>query len=302
MDNGRLDRCPLRAHPVRTPPSAVSGSLASCGWSGRPSPSWSPLLGGRQPLRCQSGLAVGRRGSGRPPPWCRHGGLLPAGTCWTLWQIGGDCNAIARALAAQVCSRLSSPFPGPRGSGGHTCRTLLRTGSASASRIGFDREGAHGRVYSDRAVDHSRCEADQTSGIASPRGSLARLSSQVRTVGAVGFQTRSGQQAARPVGSAALVVRSRPLRPGSTSRTRGNPRGRPTPLPRGQSCVLLYCPRTCWHRLILGSGCTGACAACSVDRGSRTRWTPVKKKKVPLGINPRAAPLTKSAKAGRDTT
>ena len=49
------------------------------------------------PLRCQSGLSVGRSTSGRPPPWCPQGGLLPAGTCWTLWQTGGDCNAIAGA-------------------------------------------------------------------------------------------------------------------------------------------------------------------------------------------------------------
>ena len=38
---------------------------------------------------------------------------------------------------------------------------------------------AHGRVNSDRAVDRSRCEADQTSGTSSPHGSLACLSSQV---------------------------------------------------------------------------------------------------------------------------
>ena len=43
--------------------------------------------------------------------------------------------------------------------------------------VAGDRKGAHGRVISDRAVDRSRCEADQTSGFASPRGSL--LSSQV---------------------------------------------------------------------------------------------------------------------------
>ena len=49
------------------------------------------------PLRCRTGLSVGRRGMGRPPPWCPQGGLLPAGTRWTLWQTGGDCNAIAGA-------------------------------------------------------------------------------------------------------------------------------------------------------------------------------------------------------------
>ena len=36
------------------------------------------------PLRCRTGLLAGRRGSGRPPPWCPEGGLLPVGTCWTL--------------------------------------------------------------------------------------------------------------------------------------------------------------------------------------------------------------------------
>ena len=99
--------------------------------------------------------------------------------CWTLWQSGGDCNAMAGAWAARACSRLSSPSPGPRGSRGHTCRTLPRASSVGASRDGLDRKGAHGRVNSDRAVDRSRCEADQTSGTASPHGSLACLSSQV---------------------------------------------------------------------------------------------------------------------------
>ena len=28
------------------------------------------------PLRCRTGLSVGRRGSGRPPPWCPQGGLF----------------------------------------------------------------------------------------------------------------------------------------------------------------------------------------------------------------------------------
>ena len=38
----------------------------------------SPLLGGRQPLRCRSGLSVRRSSLERPPPWCPQGGLLPA--------------------------------------------------------------------------------------------------------------------------------------------------------------------------------------------------------------------------------
>ena len=45
-------------------------------------------------------------------------------------------------------SRLSSPIPGPRGSRGHTCRTLPRARSVGASR-----RCARSRVNSDRAVD-----------------------------------------------------------------------------------------------------------------------------------------------------
>ena len=36
--------------------------------------------------RCAAGLdfVFRRSTSGRPPPWCPQGGLLPAGSCWTL--------------------------------------------------------------------------------------------------------------------------------------------------------------------------------------------------------------------------
>ena len=138
---------------TRIPRPVTSWSATAIAWTGRllgsphPYPTMCRLwvacssVGSRvarrlpgRPLRCWSGLSVGRRGSGRPPPWCPQGGLLPQGTCWTLWQIGGDCNAIAGALATGAC--LSSPVPGPRGSRGRTCRTLPRAGSVSASRIG----------------------------------------------------------------------------------------------------------------------------------------------------------------------
>ena len=100
-----------------------------------PSPSWSPLLGGRQPLRCRSGLSVRRSTSGRPPPWCPQGGLLPAGSCWTrllssMWgdwivivqgDIGSDPSSPRRVTRehpaahavsprARSCTSLSSPF------------------------------------------------------------------------------------------------------------------------------------------------------------------------------------------------
>ena len=111
--------------------------------------------------------------------WCRRDrattgadqtpGLCPvtlsqrAASCWPLAGLRGgvvvrslDCvwsSAIAGVQGAGECSRLSSPIPGPRGSRGHTCRTLPRAGSVSASRSGFDGSFAHGRVNSDRAVD-----------------------------------------------------------------------------------------------------------------------------------------------------
>ena len=155
---------------------------------------------------------MGRRGSGRPPPWCPQGGLLPAGTCWTLladwWGLQRHCGGIGgRGLFGPQLTR---------GSRGHTCRTLPRAGSVSASRIGVDRKGAHGRVYSDRAVDHSRCEADQTSGIA-----LARLSSQVRAVGWCWFSDAQW---------AASSTAGRLRRPECEAVQEGGP-----PLARGQS-------------------------------------------------------------------
>ena len=133
LHNDRLDKCPLRAHSVRIPPSAITGS---------PGPQRvvrspvvflvAPLRW--QPVRCAAGL-VFLFGAEAPPRVLRWS-FLPASTCWTPWQFGLDCNAIAGAQAAGACSRLSSPIPGPRGSRGHTCRTLPRAGSVSASRVG----------------------------------------------------------------------------------------------------------------------------------------------------------------------
>ena len=87
---------------------------------------------------------------------------------------------------------------------GHTCRALPRAGSVCASRNGLDHKVAHGQVNSDRAVGRSPCEADQKR-IASPRGGLARLSSQVsrRKVRLVLSHTVDSKQ----VGSGALVAR-----------------------------------------------------------------------------------------------
>ena len=109
--------------------SSVSHHLPSLGrpllhgLPGRPSSSWSPLFGGRQPLRCRSGLSVGRSTSGRPPPWCPQDGLLPAGTCWTLWQIGGDCNATA--VRPRASSHHPLRRPGPVRASAHLSQVLV---------------------------------------------------------------------------------------------------------------------------------------------------------------------------------
>ena len=64
------------------------------------------------PLRCRTGLPVGRSTSGRPPPGGLKVVFLPAGTCWTHWQIGGDCSAIAGSYAAGALFRASATYPG----------------------------------------------------------------------------------------------------------------------------------------------------------------------------------------------
>ena len=74
------------------PSGAIAlGRLLLCGYTGRPSPSWSPLLGGRQTAALPDwSFLAGRRGSGRPPPWCPQVVFLPEGTCWThgrLWRV-----------------------------------------------------------------------------------------------------------------------------------------------------------------------------------------------------------------------
>ena len=112
-----------------------TASPAPCGWSGRPSSSWSPLLGGRQSAALPDWSSCGAQSLGKTATLVPSSGLF-AGTSWTRWQMGGDCNAIAGAQAAGDCSRLCSPIPGPRGSRSHTCRTLPRAGSVGASRIG----------------------------------------------------------------------------------------------------------------------------------------------------------------------
>ena len=50
------------------------------------------------PLRCRTGLSVWRRASGRPPPWCPQGGLLPSrhmlDTLADWWGLQRHCGSI----------------------------------------------------------------------------------------------------------------------------------------------------------------------------------------------------------------
>ena len=89
-------------------------------------------------------------------------------------------------------------------------------------------------------------EADQTSGTATPHGSLACLSSQVsrRRVLLVALLPY-GQREVRPVGSGALRIRARITRLGSTSRTRDHASGRPHPVPLANNVDVPLAARFC---------------------------------------------------------
>ena len=144
--------------------------------------------------------------------------------------------------------------PGPVRASAHLSRVLVgaRVTPAVHSHgpaplapvVAGDCKGAHGRVNSDRAVDCPCCEADQTSKFASPRGSLARLSSQVsrRTVRLVLSHAVDSKQHGRSVpapwwfgqGHAGKYVPNA----GQSKRAAHTPH-------TGPACVLLYCPLTC---------------------------------------------------------
>ena len=113
--NNRLDKCTFWAHFFRIPPSAVSGSPAPCGRSGRPSPSWSPLLGGRQ-TAADAGLdflfeavRLGKTATLVPSRWSfarRH--MLDTLADW--WGLQRHCGSIGgRGLFAPqlTCPRSS---------------------------------------------------------------------------------------------------------------------------------------------------------------------------------------------------
>ena len=197
------------------------------------------------PLRCRTGLAVGRSTSGRPPSWC------PQVDAGYVRRLVGTATPLRRHREAAF--RASA----------HLSRVLVEAGVTPA-------EHSHGpaplapvvplivRVRTVGWVRPRGRPLTLPSGIASPRGSLACLLSEVHAVGAVDFQTRSGQQAARPVGSGALRIRTRITRPGSTSRTRGHTSGRPHRVPLARLCAAVL-PANVLSLRHLRCGCRPHC-------------------------------------------
>ena len=125
--------------------------------------------------------------------------------------------------------------------------------------VAGDRRCAFGRVNSDRAVDHSRCEADQTSGIASPRGSLARLSSQVsrRKVRLLLSHTVDSTQRGRSVPAPWWFGQGHPgreVRPEREAVLEGGPH----PTHRASLCAAVL-PTSAPTRCHLRSGCKHHC-------------------------------------------
>ena len=103
------------------------------------------------PLRCKTGLSVGRRGSGRPPPWCPQGWsfarrhMLDTLADW--WGLQRHCGGIGGPVGASA--QLSLVLVGA----GVTPAVHSHRPAPLAPVVAGDRKGAHGRVNSDRAVD-----------------------------------------------------------------------------------------------------------------------------------------------------
>ena len=244
-NNDRLDKCTLRPHSVRIPPSAISGSLAPCGWSGRPSSSWSPLFGGRQSAALPDWSCCGAQYLGKAATWCLQVVFCPQAQAWTRWQIGGDCNAIEGAQATGAVFRASAHLSQVLVGAGVTPAVHSHAPAPSAPAVTACRCGAHGRVNSDRSGP-SMLEADWTLKDRVPaRQPGVRVLAGLTPWSAVGVFLPFGQQEVRPVGSGALRIRARITRPGSTSRTRDHASGRPHPVPLASNVDVPLAARFC---------------------------------------------------------
>ena len=186
---------------------------------------------------------MGRRGSGRPPPWCPQGGFLPASTYWTLWQTGGDCNAIAG-------DRRLGPVP----ASAHLSRVLVGAGVTPAVHshgpaplapvVAGDRRCAHGRVNSDRAVGrpcsrlirpqgpHPRTAAWRACPLRSHAVGCCWFSDTQWTASSTAGRFRRLEDSGEDPPAGKYVPNAR------------SPSGWPTPF-LWPDCVLLYCPQTC---------------------------------------------------------
>ena len=162
-------------------------------------------------VRCRSGLFIGAQYLGKTAT------LVPSR--WSFCpqaQVGHFGRLVGTATPLQGHRRL-----GPVRASAHLSQVLVGAGvtpavhshgpAPSAPAVSFDRKGAHGRVNSDSTVDR-------------PCSRLIRPQDRIpaRHPGAHVLPSPR-RQAARPVGSGALVVRSRPPRPASAPRTRSSP-------------------------------------------------------------------------------
>ena len=196
-----------------------------CGWSGRPSPSWSPLLGGRQSAALPDWSFCGAQHLGKAATWCPQVVFLPAG------KKGHHARLVGTATPLQGHRR-----PGPVRASAHPSQVLVGAGvtpahgpAPSAPVEAADRSCAHGRVNSDRAADRP-CSRLIRPGTASPHGSLACWFSDTQWA------------------ASSTAIRANITRPGCTSCMRGHASGRPHSVPlanNGTSCCpLLYCGST----------------------------------------------------------
>ena len=115
------------------PSVAISlGRLLPFGWTSRPSPSWSPLFGGRQSAALLDWTFAGRSTSGKPPPGALRWSSCPKAHAGHTVDCG-ECHCGCtrdRGLSPQC-----RPTQFHSRSRGHTCRTLRGTGSVSTRLV-----------------------------------------------------------------------------------------------------------------------------------------------------------------------
>ena len=208
-----------------------------------PYPSHSSVV--RQPLRCRSGLSVGRSTSGQTAT------LVPSKVVFCPQAHAGHFGRLVGTATPLRGHRR----PGPVRASAHLSRVLVGAGvtpavhshgsAPSAPVVAGDREGAHGRVYSDRAVDRPSSRLIRPQG-PHPRTAAwracPRRSHSVRCCWLTDTQWTASSTAGRfrRLGGSVKATSTGKYVPNA----RQSKRAAHTP-PTGPVCVLLYCPHTC---------------------------------------------------------